>query len=129
MAFRLVTRGLKKIRSRLLASSEAVETAAKSSENEIAQQILNDVRATAPVDSGSYRDDWRIEERDGTTYLVNSQPHAIYLVLPNSRFVGASGADDPGTGVYHNVRGIVFKYTGEFPEVTASKIQGALDDL
>lgn len=77
---------------------------------EHAEYLLQRIRNTAPVDSGEYKNDWRIEDDrggDDEIHIVNSVPYGAYLVFPNQRMIGSIKADDPSRGIIHNVRGLV----------------------
>ncbi|MFB6236935.1 MAG: HK97 gp10 family phage protein [Halopenitus sp.] len=95
-----------------------------------AKSLLREIKKTAPVDTGEYKNDWRIEERDsdprGDVFIVNSTLHGPYLVFPNQKMVGSEKADDPSRGIIHNVRGIVQGHKMSFKETFASYIQNAL---
>lgn len=77
---------------------------------ETAEEIKDEIEATAPVDSGDYRDSWYIKEGDEETVFILSDSdeaeHNKYLLLPNQNFVGSPGADVPSQGIYHNIKAI-----------------------
>lgn len=75
---------------------------------EMAEDIKDEIEATAPVDTGEYKESWSIVEvSENHVVIVNEADHAKYLVFPNSKMQGVSSADDPARGILHNVRGIV----------------------
>lgn len=76
---------------------------------DLAEDILDEIEATAPVDTGEYKSSWRIEEiSEGEVWLVNDAEHAPYLVFPNSWFreIGVGNS----VGILHNVKAIVYSY-------------------
>lgn len=93
---------------------------------EHAEHLLRKIQMTAPVDSGEYRDDWRIETDKGADdeiHIVNSTDHGPFLVFPNTRMIGSTRADDPARGIIHNVRGIVFSEQKNFRESIIQKLK------
>lgn len=90
---------------------------------EFAEEVKEEIETTAPVDTGEYRDSWRIEEvRENEVWLVSDAEHGKYIVFPNANFVGHPNADDPGRGIYHNIRGIIKKKRSEFEATVAAKM-------
>lgn len=108
-------------------ASEATKGVANDALREFGEEVKEEFEATAPVDTGEYRDSWFIvEARDDLIYIVNSADHAKYLVFPNSRFKGHEGADAPARGIYHNIRGIVHSKRSEWEAGLLGKIRNKL---
>lgn len=108
-------------------ASKATEGNANDAVVELAEEIKEEFEDTAPVDTGEYRDSWfLVEAEENLVYLVNSADHAKYIVFPNSRFVGHPGADAPGRGIYHNIRGIAHSKKSEWQQTLIGRI---LDEI
>lgn len=96
---------------------------------EAAQKMLREIKATAPKDTGEYRNNWRIERdrgEDDEIYIVNDTRHGPYLVFPNSKMVGSPHADDPSQGIVHNVRGIVHKHRQSAHQAFVQKLKARI---
>ena len=123
---RIETDGFKETAAKIAAKREAVEVAVGDGQEEFAEELKDEVQKTAPVRTGNYRDDWEVEEVDGNYYLVNDVDYARYLVFPNSKFVGSAKADQPGKGILHNVRGIVYSRRNRYKAKVVAKIKSIL---
>lgn len=97
---------------------------------EEAEELLDKIKETAPVETGEYKNDWHIEKRPedprGDIFIVNTTEHGPYLVYPNSKMVGSEKADVPSQGIMHNVRGIVARHRKGYKDRVAEFIKDAL---
>lgn len=72
-----------------------------------AVDIKKEIERTSPVDTREYQNSWYIKPvAEDEVWILNRADHAKFLVLPNSNFIGSSGADIPTQGIYHNIKGI-----------------------
>lgn len=119
--------GASNTQEQLKMASEAASGNANEALVEFCEEVKEEFEDTAPVDTGHYRDSWfLIEADDNLVYIVNSANHAKYLVFPNSRFRGHPGADAPGLGIYHNIRGILHSKQSEWEASLLGKLRNKL---
>ena len=93
---------------------------------DFAEELKDEFIETSPVRTGEYQSSWDMREEDDGYVIYNDADHAIYLVLPNQNMVGSSKADDPGRGITHDVRGIVFRRRRDFKESISRTLRRAL---
>lgn len=105
------------------AQTVAIEVAMNDYEEEFGKVLLDEVQKTAPVDTGTYRDGWHLEENKGDMYLVNDVDYARYIVYPNRKMVNSPYADDPTRGILHNVRGIVYSKRTRFKAGVVARLR------
>lgn len=94
--------------------------------NEFARELKEEIEKTAPVDTGRYKDSWEMEQKDDGVIIYNTTEYGKYLVFPNQQMRGVPSADDPGRGILHNVRGIVFKNRDTFRDKLKKKVKNFL---
>lgn len=103
--------GFDETQGSLDSATDTIVASTKEGTRAYAEFLLKRIQETAPVETGEYKNDWRIEQRmiegDKVTVIVNTTDHGPYLVFPNQTMVGSESADDPARGIIHNVRGIV----------------------
>lgn len=117
--------GAEQTMSELAAAVSSAEDDVDEAEADFAEDLLRQFIRTSPVDSGYYRSQWELKKpTDRVVKLVNSADYAPYLVYPNSRMVGAEGANS--RGILHNVRGMAFKRKTEFRTRIAKALFGGL---
>lgn len=130
MVFDSEISGFDETQNNLKQKTDSVVASAEVGSMEEAEYLLQKIKTTAPVASGTYREDWRIEKRPnddrGDIFIVNSTEHGPYLVFPNKRMVGSSKADLPSQGIIHNVRGIVHSHRRDYRDAIIDIIKDAL---
>lgn len=126
MGIRFEVENMKEVQGKMRLASSLVGKAVDSGKKDTAEAILEEVERTSPVDTGRYKSNWDMVEKDDTVYIVNDTPYAKYLVFPNQHMVGSSKADVPSAGIQHNVRGIVKKHQKSYKEKVTTKVKGVL---
>lgn len=97
---------------------------------ETAEDMKSDLEDSSPVDTGEYQDSWYIFPVDeGEVWILNEADHAKYVMLPNSKMVGSSKADLPGSGVLHNVKGRARRHSGSYRQSLIENIEEMMGDL
>lgn len=125
-SFDLVTSGFDSTMASLRIKSSNIISGTEEATRKQAEEILKEIQETAPVDTGRYKNDWRIEEEGDFIFIINDVPYGQHLVFPNANFVGSPHADDPGAGILHNVRGIVHSNQSGFLDGVRSRLRGLL---
>lgn len=95
-----------------------------------AVEVKEDLEDTSPVDTGEYQDSWYIAEvAEDEVWILNGAEHAQFVMLPNSKMVGAANADLPGSGVLHNVEGVARSHKEGVRSNLAQEIQEMMDGI
>lgn len=117
-----------KLMAQFAALEAIADNAAEAHLDAFADSLLNEIQQTAPVDTGTYRDDWSKDKKSSNEiWLTNDISYGPYLVFPNSRMTRASGADSQG--ILHNVRGIVHSHGSQFGEDFSAEFNSQMDSI
>lgn len=122
----LETSGFEESLNNLRSMNGNIVAAVDGGTEEYAEMLLEEIKRTAPVNTGRYKNDWRIEKHGDWIFIVNDVPYGPHLVFPNPQFVGAESADVPSVGILHNVRGIVHSNKSEAEGGIIAKIKRLL---